>query len=241
MTTRSSDGDSLNPLATGASEQDNEAVAQEVAMILWSARLASLRRFKWQPYWEGESAASDKALMIEDGLPLEDVASHSWKVADMVLLLHYHRPELDRGYCVELAVLHDKLELLTGDYSPIDSDGTGATTHAFNEQAAADKRRAEHLALDYYLERLPVYVRRHQEEIIKDAIDLRTPEALFVNALDKLSALAFVIEKKKTGLKSQHLRFTQDYSRAAVMRCPELLPHHKLLSSLLSVETRCGG
>lgn len=236
MTTRASDGDAINIEATGTAEPDNETVVQEVSMILWSARLATLRRFKWQPYWEAESAASDKALMVEDGLPLEDVASHSWKVADMVLLLHHRRPELDRGYCIELAILHDKLELLTGDYSPIDSDGTGATTHAFNEHAADDKRRVERKALGYYLQRLPVNARLRQEKVIRDAIDLRTQEALFVNALDKLSALAFVIEKKKRGLKPQHLQFTQEYSRKAVLPCPELLPHHKLLSSFLSAE-----
>src|SRR5690242_2099934 len=91
-------------------QNTDDATRVEVRAIMWSARLAKVRRFNWQPYWEDESAASDKALQLEGNLPLENVAEHSWKVADMVMLLCHLVPDLDRAYCLELALLHDKLE-----------------------------------------------------------------------------------------------------------------------------------
>lgn len=202
---------------------------------MWSARLAKVRRFNWQPYWEDESAASDKALQLEGNLPLENVAEHSWKVADMVMLLCHLVPDLDRAYCLELALLHDKLELITGDYSPIDDDATGSTTHAFNESCAAEKKADEHAALSEYMRILPEPARGYQRPIIEDAIEIKSAEAKFVNALDKLSALAYIVEKKAQGLRADHLRFTEEYSRKAVLGCPRLLPHHESLVSMLKL------
>jgi 5'-deoxynucleotidase YfbR-like HD superfamily hydrolase len=209
------------------------SVEVEVTAILWSARLSLTRRFNWQPYWEEESAASDKALQIERGIPLENVAEHSWKVADMVTFLYHLVPGIDRTYCLELALLHDKLELITGDYSPIDEGATGQTTHAFNEEWAAAKRNSEYLALENYLLLLPEPVREYQRRIIEDAIEVRSDEAKFVNALDKLAAVAYIVVKKPQGLRAEHLDFTERYSRKAVMGCPALLPHHTLLLSKL--------
>ena len=218
------------------SDQDSSvdlSVTDEVRTILWSAQLSSLRRFNWQPYWEDDSAASDKALQIENSLPLENVAEHSWKVADMAMFLYHLVPNLNRSYCIELAILHDKLELITGDYSPIDDNATGQTTHAFNDDRAMAKKANEHGALERYLRLLPVPVREYQRHIIEDAIDIRSEEAKFVNALDKLSALAYIVAKKDRGLRGEHLQFTKEYSRKAVLECPQLLPHHALLISML--------
>ncbi len=209
------------------------SVQDEVTAILWSARLSLIRRFNWQPYWEDESAASEKALEIEGGLPLENVAEHSWKVADMAMLLYHLVPGVDRTYCLELALLHDKLELITGDYSPIDEDATGQTTHAFNEESAIAKKANEHIALEKYLQLLPKPVRQYQRHIIEDAIEIRSGEARFINALDKLAAVAYIVVKKPQGLRREHLDFTEKYSRKAIVGCPALLPHHALLLSML--------
>jgi 5'-deoxynucleotidase YfbR-like HD superfamily hydrolase len=202
-------------------------------MIMWSARLSGVRRFNGQPYWHDESAASDKAVELENQLPLENVAEHSWKVADMAMFLYYRVPHLDRSYCIELALLHDKLELITGDDSPIDDDATGRSTHAFNEDRANDKKWRERAALVKYLQLLPEPTREYQRRILEDTIEIRSEEARFVNALDKLAALAYVIAKKVNGLRSEHYKFTRDYSRKAVLACPALLPHHELMVSLL--------
>jgi 5'-deoxynucleotidase YfbR-like HD superfamily hydrolase len=210
-----------------------DSVELEVRAILWSAQLSLVRRFNWQPYWEEESAASDKALEIEGGLPLENVAEHSWKVADMAMLLYHLVPGVNRAYCLELALLHDKLELITGDYSPIDEDATGQSTHAFNENSAMAKKTDEHNALKVYLRLLPEPIRDYQRLIIEDAIEVKSAEAKFVNALDKLAALAYVVVKKSRGLREEHLDFTTKYSGKAILECPALLPHHALLVSML--------
>ena len=88
-----------------------------------------MRRFYKQPFWESESESAARAADVEGEIRLESVADHSWKVADAVLRRGRHFAKLDRARALELAVLHDKLELLTGDLSPIDADGTGATTY----------------------------------------------------------------------------------------------------------------
>jgi 5'-deoxynucleotidase YfbR-like HD superfamily hydrolase len=208
------------------------AVEVEVNAILWSAQLSSIRRFHWQPYWEEESGASDKALQIEAGVPLENVAEHSWKVADMAMQLYHLVPNVNRTYCLELALLHDKLELITGDYSPIDEDATGQTTHAFNKDSALAKKEREHVALEKYLLLLPEPVREYQRRIIEDAIEVRSDEAKFVNALDKLAAVAYIVIKKPC-LREEHLDFTTRYSGKAMVDCPALVPHHSLLISML--------
>src|SRR5881227_2881552 len=101
--------------------------------MFWSMNLYKVRRYKRQRFWEAETLQTEYAELIEPFPHLESVAEHSWHVADTVLLLGGHFPSLNLDHCVKLAIIHDKMEILIGDKSPIGRSGTGSSTHAFNE------------------------------------------------------------------------------------------------------------
>lgn len=212
---------------------ERDGVESDIEVLLWSADLANLRRFYHQPYWEDEGRRSDQAREIEGPVRLESVADHSWKVADAAILLADRFPALNRSRCVELAIIHDKLELLTGDFSPIDPEATGRTTHAFNQEVAREKTRREQCALDNYLSRLRPSQRASQRELYLDIINMISTEAHFVCALDKLAALTYIIQKKPGGLIKRHRDFTLAYSRKSVIYYPPLRPHYDALAQRL--------
>lgn len=206
-----------------------EDAQADVRCMLWSARLAGVRRFHNQPFWEREGAASDQAAAIEGEPRLESVADHSWKVADAALLLVGHFDWLDRTRVLELALLHDKLELITGDVSPIDRDATGASTHAFNRERALAKQSDELLALQRYRRFLRPAEAERQAAIFEELIFETSDEAKFVKAVDKLASLIFVIQAKQGALEECHMRFTLAYTAKAIEYFPALQAHHDVL------------
>jgi 5'-deoxynucleotidase YfbR-like HD superfamily hydrolase len=207
-------------------------VAKDIEALFFSAQAASLRRFYNQPYWGSEGQASDKADRIENGMRLESVADHSWKVADAVMLLSGHFLGIDRGRCIELALVHDKLELIMGDWSPIDTAANGQTTHAFNPIREQEKKRVEEAALDQYLSTLRPELRAHQRALFLEVINESSLESRLVMAIDKLDSLMFVLQKKKE-LEPQHLEFTIRYAHKSVDKFPAIEPYYTALVSLL--------
>lgn len=208
-------------------------VRADIHAIFAATSLASIRRYFHQPYWEAESLAACRAEDVEGPLRLESVADHSWKVADSVLLLADHFPEVDRARAVELAVAHDKLELLTGDLSPIDDDATGRTTHAFNPARALAKRRAEWAALETYLGGLRPSLRPAQRELFGELLAEQTANSRFVKALDKLASLVFVVESKDGVMRPEHVQFTIAYAAKGPASFPGLGPHYDALVEIL--------
>lgn len=220
---------------SNSSRISKQAVQSDLDILMWSSGLATLLRFHKQPFWEKEGEAADQAHTIEGDIRLESVADHSWKVADAVLLLADHFPWLDRGRALELAVVHDKLELFTGDLSPIDGDASGLSTHAFNQDMAAAKAHGEHDALADYLQRLRPAQRSFHRQLYLELIDVTSEEARFICALDKLAALLYVIQKKPEGLSQRHYDFTVKYSGKCVEYFPAIAPHYQGLIHLLKV------
>lgn len=100
----------------------------------------------------------------------EDVASHSWGLAFLVLILL--PDDLDRARALEYAVLHDLAEVSTGDITP--HDGISRD----------EKHRREREAMEELCARLP----RGAELLATwNAYEARTdPEAQFVHQLDRL-------------------------------------------------------
>ena len=107
-------------------------VDRDVDSILWSARLNDIYRYSHQRFWEKETRELEIATNIQGVPRLESVSEHSWHLADIALLIFHRFQPLDLGKCISLAVLHDKLEIITGDKNPVGRDGTGKSTHAFN-------------------------------------------------------------------------------------------------------------
>jgi 5'-deoxynucleotidase YfbR-like HD superfamily hydrolase len=211
-----------------------EEVKADVDAIQQAFELQRVRRYYRQQHWSDESTAAEFSDRAEPGLKLENVAAHSWHVADAANLLAGHFPDLEPHRVVLLALLHDKLEIYTGDYDPVGPRGNGTGTHAFNDAMRSSKQMAELEAAECYLGRLRPGIREWQRSLLQEVIQGDSPEARFVKAIDKLQALAFVVEKKRGRLSDDHLLFTIRYSRKALVEFPRIRFHYaELLNRLL--------
>jgi putative hydrolase of HD superfamily len=205
-------------------------IGADVDAILNGFRLQTVRRYFHQVYWWDETKIAEKADRIESDLKLENVAAHSWHVADVVLLLADRFEGVSPDRALRLALLHDKLEMFTGDFDPVGVHGTGSDTHAFNASARDHKIKLERAALDIYLSSLRPSARDAQRKLIEENLEASTLESRFVKAVDKIQALAFVHEKKQGLVSDDHLVFSLRYSLLAVGFFPELSGHYLCLA-----------
>lgn len=124
-------------------------------------RLLSLKEVKRKGWTRFAAIPLDK---------VESVADHSYGVA---LLAWLFCPEgLDRLRTVELALIHDLAEVLTGDITPFE----GVTKEA---KIDLELRALKELLVDFKLADRGV-------ELLKEYQAGRSPEALFVKTMDKL-------------------------------------------------------
>lgn len=105
----------------------------------------------------------------------ESVAEHSWRLALMADLLREEFPELDIARVVEMCLVHDLGEAVTGDIP------------AF-EKTKADSAAEADVVLELF-EQLPEPQRGRFETLWAEMEAQRTPEAKLYKALDKLEAL----------------------------------------------------
>lgn len=212
-----------------------EDAARDIDAILDAFRLHSVRRYFNQIHWTEESISATAGDRVEPGLKLENVAAHSWHVADATLLLAGHFPTINSSQALALAVLHDKLEMYTGDFDPVGPDGDGTNSHAFCSARRVEKLDKERLALAQYLESLRSSVRGEQASLFRELLEGTSDEVHFVKAVDKLQALAFVYLKKAGNFSDQHLDFTLRYSHKIVSYFPSLSAHYDQLIGRLLV------
>jgi 5'-deoxynucleotidase YfbR-like HD superfamily hydrolase len=220
-------------LFTDAHQISEDDIRRDVDAIFWSMRLSAKRRYFHQRFWEAETQAAEYASRIEPVPRLESVAEHSWHVADMILLLAPHFGRLDVHRCLILGLMHDKMEITTGDKNPVGRDGTGTSTHAFSTAKRFEKDEAERAAIADYVARLRPSARSFQAGVLSEVVEGETLESRFVKAVDKLQSLAFIITKKKGNLGNKHLRFTIRYSSKALHYFPDLAGHYSELKSRL--------
>jgi 5'-deoxynucleotidase YfbR-like HD superfamily hydrolase len=204
-------------------------IAHDIDIFLWSFRLLNIRRWIGQPYWDEETAAAEFADKLEDFQRLETVAEHSWQVADAALLLGPNFPYLNLHRAVEIALLHDKMEIDTGDANPLGKDGTGTKGHAFNVDKQVDKDRRELRAVERYVGRLRPEVARIHRALLLESLECQTPEARFVKALDKMGALAFILLKKEGRVEDKHLSFLVKFTDKNDRYFPPLRRHSQEL------------
>lgn len=192
-------------------------------------------RFFGQYHWEAETREAG----IQPGeLPLENVAAHTFQVASSVQFLAPHFSKLNKSKAIELALLHDHLEIYTGDKDPVGTDGQGLNTHAFNTNMRRKKLEEERLALEQMLNNMRVSMRVPYQALMEDMLHEQSSEARFVKAVDKLQALAFVRLKKVGRFTPGHVAFTIRYSRLGVENFPELNGHFMLMFSDLLEDVR---
>ncbi len=188
--------------------------------------MQKLVRFFGQRYWEEETL---KLGSTPGKLELENVAAHSYNVARCVPLLAPHFPWIDSARAIELALVHDEPEIVTGDKDPVGRDGQGSDTHAFNFTRRLEKDREERRALDALASGMRQSLRKPYRTMFEELIDESTEEARLVKALDKLQALVFVRLRKGGRITPDHAAFTIRYSRIGVRRFPPLQEHFKLV------------
>lgn len=204
-------------------------ISHDVDMMLWAFKLQRIRRWMRQPYWQQESLDAEYADKLEDFPRLETVAEHSWNVADSVILLAPSFPYLHRERAVELAILHDKMEIEIGDINPLGRDGTGKKGHAFNGNKQLDKHRRELKAIEGYVRRLRENTARLHRSLLLEGLECRTPEARFVKSIDKMQALAFILLKKGGAVEDKHLTFLVEFTEKNDRYFPPLTGHSQEL------------
>ena len=216
----------LGGYSAPTSSPDPLDVRADVDMIYRLYDLQKLVRFFGQRYWEEESL---ELGLVPGKLELENVAAHSFNVARCVPLLAPHFPWIDRGRAIELALVHDEPEIITGDRDPVGKDGQGSDTHAFNPARRLDKDREERRALDALASSMRHSLRESYRTLVKELIEVSSEEARFVKSLDKLQALVFVRLRKRGRITPDHAAFTVRYSRIGVRWFPPLQEHFKLV------------
>ena len=101
-------------------------------------------------------------------LQTESDAEHSWGVAFLAMI--YTPKELDKLKCIQLALVHDVVEIKTGDITPQDN------------VLAEVKQERELFAMSELSESLK---QPELKELFEEYEDNLTPEAQFIHDLDK--------------------------------------------------------
>lgn len=208
-------------------------VRQDVDQIYKLFDLERIIRFFGQRYWESESRFKNTR---PGQLQLENVAAHSFQVANSVMLLGNRFPNLNISRAIELAIVHDQLEMITGDKDPVGRYGDGSDTHAFSVTERNAKFAEEAVALEEFVSNLTPNAAVRYHDLISEAAAEKTLEAKFVKAIDKLQALAFVRIKKVGDICPSHLAFTIRYSREGLKKFPNLQQYFSLILEDLLVD-----
>ena len=106
---------------------------------------------------------------------LENVASHSWRVALMAYFMTDEFPELDMDKVIRMCLIHDLGEAFTGDIPSF-------------LKTAADEEREETLLLRWTAA-LPAPYGEEMTALYQEMAALQTPEARIYKALDNMEAV----------------------------------------------------
>lgn len=112
--------------------------------------------------------------MTPGGIP-ENVAGHSWRMALMAMLLTGEFPELDMDKVTRMCLIHDLGEAVTGDIPTF--------------VKTAENEAVEEKAIDGLIGILPEGEGGMLRALFDEMDALKTPEARFYKALDKIEAV----------------------------------------------------
>lgn len=123
---------------------------------------------------------------LRAGVPRpESVADHAWGVGLLALAAADARPGLDRARLLELALVHDLAEAVTGDLVPGDYADR------------AEKLGRERNALESLVEWAPIALRRRILDRFEEYATGASEEARLVRELDKLE-MAFQADRYRS-------------------------------------------
>lgn len=119
-----------------------------------------------------------RRTLITDGSRRENDAEHSWHLALMVMLLRdYAPPETDIARTVQMAVVHDLVEVYAGD------------TFAYDAKGNEDKRMREEAAADRLFGMLPDGQGDELRALWEEFDAMATPDSRYAAAVDRLQPL----------------------------------------------------
>lgn len=113
----------------------------------------------------------------------ESVAEHSWRVAAMACLLREEFPDLDMNRVVDMCLIHDWGEAITGDIPAFLKNG--------------DDEKTESKVLRSLVETLPPSAASRLQSMFDEMEEMSTGEARLTKALDKIETL---IQHNEAGL-----------------------------------------
>lgn len=162
-------------------------------------KVKNLLRYKGMPGWENDN--------IERW---DSVAEHSYRMAIMAVMISpYLEEKVNLEKVLKMILVHDIVEILALDYSPIASHGSGGG-HAFQEKYKRELSASEiifkELPEDLYKEFSALFAEYVNTKADKDA---STPEGRFAYALDKLEATVQIIDWRKESKNWEKENFTK--------------------------------
>lgn len=115
----------------------------------------------------------ERKIHLGDGR-LEDDAQHSWHLAMMVwLFANQYEDKINLERALKMALMHDLVEIYAGD------------TFAFDHIGRKDKYLREDKAAKKLFKALPQKLQKEFLSLWKEHEELKSPEAKFVQAMDK--------------------------------------------------------
>lgn len=129
----------------------------------------------------------------------ESTAEHSWRLALMTACLLPYFPEINAAEALEMALLHDLAESVTGDIS------------AFLTPDATAKSQQETAVFFQLTEDLPLNRKNHFQELFIAYEQNTTTTAHFIKALDKAETILQHNQGKNPA--GFHYEFNLDYGK----------------------------
>ncbi len=141
---------------------DPERLDRQIRFAVEIDKLKSVQRRTW----------------LVDRTRREDAAGHSWHVAAMCMLLaEYAAEQIDLCRVLQLALVHDLVEIDAGD------------TYVYDTEATADKAERERRAADRLFSLLPTQQATQWRNLWEEFEGQKTPEARFVAAVDRFQPI----------------------------------------------------
>lgn len=181
---------------------------------------------------------------LHRGVPLsevESVADHTWRTALLAWLAAAAQPELDRIRVLQLALIHDLAEAITGDVPPYDVEELADADesqrkrllnrrHIRSETRQAAKRAAEAAAMADLLADLPPSLAAELRALWSELEEGQTPEARFVKQADKLETYLQSLEYAKVDPSRPMASFAAEVDE--VISVPALVALREAIMSL---------
>ncbi|MGF1735460.1 HD domain-containing protein [Photobacterium satsumensis] len=107
----------------------------------------------------------------------ESTAEHTWRLCLMAMLFEQAMPEIDHAKLMQMCVIHDLGEAISGDIAAVDQDPN------------IDKSHQERLDLQTLIAPLSDSMQQHILTLWDEYEQAQTPEAKVAKGLDKLETL----------------------------------------------------